>query len=106
MGQPAVLPDPAVVDVGGSWGVPPALSFPLPGTSAAIASDWVNGVSALGNVSWTFHVEVPAGEASAWLPPAPSRPWWLRVTEGGTRLDIVPQGTQSWARFDVASPAP
>src|SRR4029079_2143743 len=33
---------------------PPTLS--LPGTSAAIASDWVNGVSALGNVSWQFAI--------------------------------------------------
>ncbi len=71
------------VDVGGSGSNPPALSFPLPGTSAAVASDWVDGTSVNGNVAWTFHIEVPTGAANAWLPPSTTSPWWLRVTEGG-----------------------
>src|SRR5206468_2448492 len=73
----------AVVDVGGSAGVPPALSFPLPGSSAAVASDWVDGTSVTGNIASTFRIEVPTGAADTWLPPSTVSPWWLRVTEGG-----------------------
>jgi hypothetical protein len=61
----------------------PDLSIPLPGSSAAVSSDWVSGLSATGNVSWTFRVPVPAGTAGSLLPPTPSRPWTLRVQEGG-----------------------
>jgi len=61
----------------------PDLTIPLPGSSAAVASDWVSGLSATGNVSWTFRLEVPAGPAAALLPPRPDRPWTLRVHEGG-----------------------
>ena len=61
----------------------PALTIPLPGTSAATSSDWVNGASAIGNVEWTFDIPVPAGVASTYLPPGPSQPWALYVNEGG-----------------------
>jgi hypothetical protein len=72
----------AVIEIAGSQGSP-ALAIPLGGTSSAIASDWVNGTSTLGNIAWTFRVEVPSGAANAYLPPTPSSEWRLRVTEGG-----------------------
>ena len=59
------------------------LSFPLPGSSAAVSSEWVNGASATGNVAWTFAIEVPHGEADAYLPPTAAHPWRLDVAEGG-----------------------
>jgi subtilisin family serine protease len=62
---------------------PPALSYPLPGTGSAVSSDWVTGASSTGNIEWTFAIEIPAGAASSYLPPAPGDPWRLRVTEGG-----------------------
>jgi hypothetical protein len=68
---------------GSGTGAAAALAFRLPATSAAVASDWVTGVSTLGNVSWTFRVEVPVGEAETYLPPSSSNPWWLTVDEGG-----------------------
>ncbi|HET7226074.1 MAG TPA: S8 family serine peptidase [Candidatus Eisenbacteria bacterium] len=58
-------------------------SFPLPGTAAAVSSDWVDGVSETGNIEWTFDIPVPAGVADAWLPPTPSYPWTLTLHEGG-----------------------
>ncbi|HEY2955288.1 MAG TPA: S8 family serine peptidase [Candidatus Eisenbacteria bacterium] len=61
----------------------PDLTLPLPGSSAAVASDWVSGLSATGNVSWTFRIQVPSGTAAGLLPPTPNRPWTLRVQEGG-----------------------
>lgn len=61
----------------------PALTLPLPGTSAATASEWTNGTSTLGNIEWTFEIPVPAGAADAYLPPSQSSPWQLRVVEGG-----------------------
>ncbi|HEY3216779.1 MAG TPA: S8 family peptidase [Candidatus Eisenbacteria bacterium] len=76
----------AVVQVGGggSPGEPSSpLSFPLPGTSAAVSSDWVSGPSASGNVAWTFRVDVQDSRAQSYLPPGPQAPWWLKVTEGG-----------------------
>ena len=73
----------ATIEVDGSGGNPPPLSFTLPGTTAAVSSDWIDGTSATGNVAWTFQVEVPSGSANTWLPPSPSAPWWLRVSEGG-----------------------
>jgi len=66
----------------GNPGDPPAFSWSLPGSSAAVSSDWVDGTSINGNVAWTFRIEVPTN-ANSWLPPSPSAPWWLRVTEGG-----------------------
>jgi hypothetical protein len=60
----------------------PDLILALPGSAAAVESDWVSGVSTTGNVSWTFRVAVPAS-AAALLPPTPGRPWTLRVQEGG-----------------------
>jgi hypothetical protein len=30
----------------------------------------------------------------------------LRVTDDGTRLNVVPRASEFWARFDIASPAP
>lgn len=61
----------------------PALTIPLPGTSAATSSDWVNGASTLGNVEWSFDIPVPDGVASTYLPPGPSQPWALFLNEGG-----------------------
>lgn len=60
-----------------------SLAFPLPGTASAVASDWVSGISTLGNVAWTFSIPIPAGAAEALLPPSPDRRWTLRVTENG-----------------------
>lgn len=59
----------------------PTLS--LPGTSAAVASDWVDGVSALGNVSWQFAIDVPADFAPGATPPTPQQPWTLRLQDTG-----------------------
>jgi subtilisin family serine protease len=68
----------AAIQTGGG-----AVTFPLPGSSGAVSSDWVDGTSAIGNVAWSFRIEIPAGAADAWLPPASSAPWILRVAEGG-----------------------
>jgi hypothetical protein len=57
--------------------------MPLPASSAATSSDWVNGVSAFGNVEWTFTIPVPAEAPAAYLPPGPGAVWWLRLDEGG-----------------------
>ncbi len=62
---------------------PPALIYPLPGSGAAVASDWVTGTSSAGNIAWSFAIEIPQGVASAYLPPDPGEPWRLRLTEGG-----------------------
>lgn len=70
-----------VAEVGAGAGGGP--SFELPGSQSAIASDYVNGTSATGNLSWTFRIEVPAGAASAWLPPDAAHPWTLQVAEAG-----------------------
>jgi hypothetical protein len=70
-----------IVVPGGS--ATPAFTLPLPGTSAAMSSDWTNGTSTLGNVEWTFEISVPAGLAESYLPPSQSSPWQLRVGEGG-----------------------
>ncbi|HTM57315.1 MAG TPA: S8 family peptidase [Candidatus Udaeobacter sp.] len=72
-------------------------SVPLPGTSAAVSSDWVNGESTTGTESWTFRIDVPQGTASA---PSAATPLWLRVDEGGylnrsgrvTQFDVVWHG--------------
>jgi hypothetical protein len=61
----------------------PDLVLPLPGSGAAVASDWVSGLSTTGNVEWTFRIEVPADAAVGLLPPTPGRPWRLLVQEGG-----------------------
>ena len=91
----------------------PELTVPLPGSGAAVASDWVSGVSATGNISWTFRVEVPAGSAASLLPPNPHRLWTLRVQEGGylNRSGRVQSYrlVYHWKHGDVAydgSPAP
>jgi hypothetical protein len=68
---------------GGASSAPPVLAYPLPGTSAAVASDWVTGASANGNIAWSFAIDIPQGAAGAYLPPDPAQPWRLRVTEGG-----------------------
>ncbi|MEP7027413.1 MAG: S8 family serine peptidase [Candidatus Eisenbacteria bacterium] len=69
--------------VSGYAGSPGLVSWPLPGSSAAVASEWVSGISTTGNVSQTFRVEIPAGAADSYLPPSDSSPWTLRVSEGG-----------------------
>jgi hypothetical protein len=66
----------ATVDIGGgssssldgSPDTPPALSYPLPGSAAAIATDWVTGLSTNGNIAWTFAIEIPPGPAELYLP--------------------------------------
>ena len=59
-------------------------TFPLPGTASAVSSDWVTGLSATGNVAWTFSVDVPGGSGiESFLPPRSDKPWRLDVTEGG-----------------------
>jgi hypothetical protein len=70
----------------GSGPLPTGTSSPtleLPGTSAAIASDWVSGVSTLGNVAWDFALDIPADFAPGAMPPTPQNPWRLRLTDGG-----------------------
>jgi len=57
--------------------------LPLPGTSAAFASDWVTGESTGGNIEWTFRVEVGEDQANGWLPPSSASVWNLEVAEGG-----------------------
>lgn len=74
-----------------------AYALPMPGSAAAISTDYVDGVSAFGTIALTFRLEVPAGAASAWLPPTAEAPWKLRLGEGGflnrsgrlTRLEFV-----------------
>jgi hypothetical protein len=58
--------------------------FELPGTSAAAASDWVDGTSLTGSQAWTFVIPVPQGPASAFLPPSPGTPWTLTVGDAGS----------------------
>ncbi len=58
--------------------------FGLPGTSAAVATDWVDGSSFTGSQAWTFRIPVPAGAASAFLPPGPGTPWTLDVSDAGS----------------------
>lgn len=55
----------------------------LPAGSAAVATEWVDGTSAIGRIARTFRVEIPEGMADAWLPPDAAHPWALRVSEGG-----------------------
>lgn len=55
----------------------------LPGSSAAVETDWVDGISTTGTIAWTFEVDVPSGAADAWLPPTAAAPWELRVTDDG-----------------------
>lgn len=75
--------DAAVEAAGAIDGPPGMLPYALPGSSAAVAVDWVDGLSTTGNVALTFRLEVPQGAAEAYLPPSASTPWTLRVGEGG-----------------------
>src|SRR5207249_2517534 len=59
-------------------------TFTLPGTSGAVSSDWVDGTSVTGSQAWTFQIPVPAGTASAFLPPSSGNPWTLTVSDGGS----------------------
>lgn len=80
-------------------GTPIPFSAPLPGSSAAVSSDWVSGESTTGTVSWSFRIQVPPGAVSV---PSSSQPWWLRVDEGGyinrsgrvTQFDVIWHGSQ------------
>ena len=63
-------------------GAPPP-TLPLPGTSAAISSDWVTGLSALGNIAWDFAIDIPAGFAPGFVPPTPQNPWRLSIEDAG-----------------------
>lgn len=58
--------------------------FELPGTSAAVATDWVDGTSLNGTQSWTFRIPIPDGPASAFLPAGPGTPWTLSITDAGS----------------------
>jgi hypothetical protein len=58
--------------------------FELPGTSAAAATDWVDGTSLSGTQSWTFVIPIPDGPAAAFLPAGPGTPWTLSVTDAGS----------------------
>jgi subtilisin family serine protease len=62
---------------------PPALVYPLPGSGAAVASDWETGISSGGNIAWSFAIDIPQGAASPYLPPGPGQYWRLKLTEGG-----------------------
>jgi hypothetical protein len=74
----------AVVEAAGAVNGPVVVrQFPLPGSTAAASVDWANGISATGNVALTFRLPIPAAEVEGLLPPSPSTPWTLRVTEGG-----------------------
>lgn len=74
----------ATVEAAGAVDGPPSvLPFTLPGSSAAVATDWIDGLSTTGNVALTFRLEIPHGAADLYLPPSPSTPWTLRVSEGG-----------------------
>lgn len=110
-GNPA--PGPALPAA--SSGATTAYTIPLPGSTAAVASDWVTGESTTGNVSWTFRIEVPAGTAESYLPPTPANPWWLRVDDGGyvNRSGRVtdyrltwhaPGGDQTWVGGPLPQP--
>lgn len=58
--------------------------FELPGTSGAVASDWLDGTSLTGTQAWTFQIPVPEGYAEEFLPPGPGTPWTLVVTDAGS----------------------
>jgi len=76
----------AWVEVEGVNNGPPAgaaLVFPVPATSAAVSSDWVTGTSSIGNVAWSYSIDIPPGAAQSYLPPDPAHVWRLRATEGG-----------------------
>ncbi len=64
-------------------GTPLLEFFPLPASGAAVETDWVDGVSATGNVSRTFRLEIPVGLEKRFLPPSPATPWTLLATEAG-----------------------
>ena len=62
-------------------------TFELPGTAAAVSSDWVDGTSVTGTESWTFQIPVPAGSAPGLLPPGSGNPWTLTVADGGSLMN-------------------
>jgi subtilisin family serine protease len=75
-----------------------SFSFPLPASGAAVSSDFVTGISATGNIAWTFRILVPAGVADAYLPPTAQNPWWLSVADEGylNRSGRVTSYTITW----------
>jgi hypothetical protein len=75
--------DAAFEAVSGFAGPPATLELPLPASSSAWSSGWVDGLSATGNVELTFRTKLPVALANGFLPPSDSSPWTLRVTEGG-----------------------
>jgi hypothetical protein len=60
-----------------------AYTQPFPGSGAAVATDYIDGLSVLGTISRTFRIEIPQGAASAFLPPSPAARWKLAITDGG-----------------------
>ncbi|MEO5616871.1 MAG: S8 family serine peptidase [Candidatus Eisenbacteria bacterium] len=60
---------------------PPTMA--LPGSSAAVSSDWVSGLSTLGNIAWEHAIDIPADFAPGAMPPTPQNPWRLSVEDGG-----------------------
>lgn len=85
-------------------------SVPLPGTAAAVSSDWVTGESMTGTVAWSYRIEVPEGTATA---PGTSQPWWIRADEAGylnrsgriTQFQVVWHGPSGDVTYD-GGPAP
>ena len=75
--------DAAVEATSGYAGPPATFALPLPASSSAWSTGWVDGLSATGNVELTFRMQVPLALANGFLPPSDSSPWTLRVTEGG-----------------------
>lgn len=70
----------AVVRAGAQANAP---SFAVPASQSAVSTDWVDGLSTTGNVALSFEIPVTAGTVDPLLPPSPSAPWYLDVTEGG-----------------------
>jgi hypothetical protein len=107
--------DAAIEAYGAIQGPVTTLTYPLPGSSAAVATDWVDGLSSSGNVALTFRVDVPHGAIDALLPPSASTPWNLRALEGGypndsgriTEFKVTWHGPSGDVDFDASGvPAP
>jgi hypothetical protein len=58
-------------------------SIPLPGTSAADSTDFVDGASATGNIVWYGHVDFADPGVAALLPPGTTNHWRIGLDEGG-----------------------
>lgn len=92
-----------------------AVELQVPGSGAALSSDWVDGVSATGTIAWSFELPIPSAAGSAWVPPSAASPWTLRVREDGylnrsgriSAFDVVwhsPGGDVTYSCTQVPSP--